>query len=233
MHKSKSQLKISLFWVYWILATSLGWSVRTLDLVLIKSWDIRTLDELFRIMLLSIVSGLLGGIIIGFGQQQVLRQILSKHSDDWWWKTVIGKCLLAPFGIGIITLIAWSSFTIRGEVFLPESKTMILFLYPNYLFYGGIILGVLQWSSFRNILEKKGWKETFLWILGIWTSIGFGVLAGKIVTGSVLNADAQFASRFLVEQVVTGVIYGIVSGVIVLILLYKLTRVQADPESIS
>ncbi|RLD02372.1 MAG: hypothetical protein DRI46_00015 [Chloroflexi bacterium] len=89
---------------------------------------------------------------------------------------------------------------------------MSLFLYPMYLLDGGIILGVLHWSSFRNILEKKRWKEPSLWILGIWPSIGLGVISGKFVTGSVLNLEAQFAFRYVIEQVVTGVILLILHG---------------------
>lgn len=234
MEESITKLRKRTFLVYWILATSLGWSMRIVDIALIKQWEIRTLAELPSIMIFSTIGGLTGGLIIGLGQQQVLHRVLSKQSNDWWWKTVIGNCLLAPIGIGIITLIAWSFTTIRGEVFLPESKTMSLFLYPTYLFYGGIILGILQWSGFRNILEKKRWKETSLWILGIWTSIGLGIFVGMIVSRSVLQLNPQFASSFAIEQIVTGVIYGITSGVIVLILLGRLTHPQqADSESIS
>ncbi|RLD02371.1 MAG: hypothetical protein DRI46_00010 [Chloroflexi bacterium] len=61
-----------------------------INLGLIKRWEIRTLNELPGVMLLSIVSGLLGGIIIGFGQQKALSRTLSINSTDWWWKTLIG-----------------------------------------------------------------------------------------------------------------------------------------------
>ena len=60
-----------------------------------------------------------------------------------------------------------------------------------------------------------------------------GGVIGTIVSGIMLNNAAQFGPRFAVEQVVTGLIYGISSGLIVLILLGKMNRAQTKSEAIS
>jgi len=206
------------FWSYWILTATVGWSLKIADLGLIKQWKVRSMTELPTMLLLSTIGGLIGGLVIGLGQQRVLQRLETKESHDWWWKTVIGYGLLAPIGIGIITLITWISTTTRGDMFLPYSQTMSISLYPIYLFYGGIILGIMQWSGLRNIIGKRGWKEAFLWILGIWTSIGFGIIAGLLTTGSVFHMYDRSVWKYLLEHAVTGIVYGVVSGAIFLML---------------
>jgi hypothetical protein len=212
------------FWIYWILTASVGWSFRIVDLGFINQWKIRSMADLPTMILLSSIGGLVGGLIIGLGQQHILHRFLTKESHNWWWKTVIGNSLLAPFGIGIITLIAWISTTTHGDVFLPESQTMNISLYPSYLFFGGIILGIVQWSGLRNIIGKRGWKEAFLWILGIWTSIGLGIIAGMITTNLVFHMDGRSIWKYLLEHAVTGIMYGVVTGAIFLILQNRSTN---------
>lgn len=212
----------SRFWIYWVLVTTLGWSAKLLDPWLFNDWGVRLLPELPKLLILSAISGLIGGIIIGIGQHDVFRRTLNIQLNDWWWKTASGSSLLAPVGIGINILIPWISWKIRGEVFLPESRSMGIYIYPMYLFFGGFILGLFQWSSLRKILDDRNWKEKSLWILGIWSSIGMGAIAGMLLTGFIFDLDIQFSIRFVVEQLVTGTVYGMVSGAIALILLGRL-----------
>lgn len=224
MKEPITKLKKRAFWFYWILTASVGWSLKVADLGLIERWMVSSLAELPAKLLLSTIGGLIGGLVIGLGQQRVLQHLETKVSNDWWWKTVIGYGLLAPVGIGIITLITWISTSTRGDMFLPDSQSMSISLYPIYLFYGGIILGIMQWSGLRNILGKRGWKEAFLWILGIWTSIGLGIIAGMITTNMVFHMDDRSVWKYLLEHAVTGIVYGVVSGAIFLMLYNRSTN---------
>jgi len=209
---------------YWIITAAVGWSLKVVDFGLIEQWTVRSMTELPAIILFSAFSGLISGLVLGIGQQAIIHHLSTEKKHDWWWKTVIGCSLLAPAGIGIITLITWIGISIRGDIFLPDNQSMGISLYPGYLFYGGIILGIMQWSGLRNIIGKRGWKEALLWILGIWTSFGLGIISGLITADIVSRPVTQSTWNYFLEITVTGIVYGVVSGAILLIFLNESTN---------
>lgn len=220
MKGSTTQLRIPKFWGYWILATTVGWSMRILELWLKREegtlGTVRTLAEIPEVLLVTSISGLLAGLIMGLGQWRDLRSFRLTDENKWLWSTFIGMALLAPLGISISTAMAWISWP--GD-FLPENRTMFLILYPTHYIYGGFMLGAFQWLGLRNMLEKRGWKVAALWIFGTWAGIGLGVFSGPFVSYSIFHMPSQMGSRFITEQAITGLILGIVTGAILLILL--------------
>lgn len=220
MKASTNQFWMPKLWGYWILATTVGWSMRILELWLKREegtlGTVRTLAEIPEVLLITSISGLLAGLIMGFGQWRVLRRFRLTDENKWLWSTLIGMALLAPLGISISTAMAWMSWP--GD-FLPESRTMFLILYPTHYIYGGFMLGAFQWLGLRNMLENWGWKEAALWIFGTWAGIGLGVFAGNMFSYSLFNTPTQVVHRFVTEQAITGLILGIVTGALLLILL--------------
>lgn len=222
MENSRSHFSKTVFLLAWLLVTTVGWSLRILSMWFTRGegalWSVRTLAEIPEVLLVTSISGLLAGLIMGFGQRLVLRSIRLNDQNSWLCSTLFGMVLLAPLGILISTSISWIGW---GDNFLPESRTMFLILYPTHLIYGGFILGALQWLGLRNMLENLGWKEASLWIFGTWAGIGFGVFAGNVVSYSLFKTPTQVVHRFVTEQVITGVMIGIATGIILILIIQE------------
>lgn len=82
----------------------------------------------------------------------------------------------------------------------------------------------------RNALPGHGAKEGFLWVLGTWAGIGFGVLAGGWERGLLLDTGLPGLARIIAERMVAGWLLGIVTGTILMILFRK-AYIKRDPLS--
>ncbi len=121
------------------------------------------------------------------------------------------EILVAPLGLAVGTAIAWISFQVRGDIFLPEGSAMFFSPLPMHVIFGGYALGVAQWPILRHIRNGQGGKEGLLWVLGTWAGIGLGVLASSWVRGYVLDVSATPMVRIVVGRVIAGMILGIVT----------------------
>ncbi len=209
---------MSVLWLGWLLVTTAGWATGILGS---KVNEIRSITEIPGIMFILAANGLLIGLITGFGQWLLLRRVAAERIDGWIWATLIGTGLAAPLGLAVGTAISWISFQARGDVFLPEGSTMFFSPFPTHVIFGGYALGAAQWLVLRHILNGHGKKEGLLWVVGTWGGIGLGVLAGSWVRGYVLDIGAVLTVRVIVERAIEGMILGIVTGTVLMILLHE------------
>ncbi len=201
------------YWLGWLLVSIVGWTIGSL---FTTGGDTRSISEIIALFPPLIANGFLIGIVNGVGQTVLLQRIVSSYPKNWRLATIVGSTLLAPVGLVIVTMVAWISFQIQGQQFLPSGGTMFFNPSPMYMIAGGFVLGLTQWMVLRNLLIESGGKIGSLWILGTWAGIGTGVFIGMWARGHMFNLPA-LAQR-IIENAITGAIIGVVTATILLII---------------
>ena len=201
--------QISMYFL-WILATSVGWFSGIFDLT---DSIARTYLEIVRLIPLYLAEGLLIGMVIGIGQMLILRRIMPKASP-WFWATLLGYALAFPTGLLVTVLIPSIAFPLQGMHFLPLAgpSTMTIYLFPDSLFWGGFMVGILQWQVLKQIVPNPNLKKAALWIFASWLGFGLGILARGWVWDFHLPE---------LEMGIMGLLIGLVTGLALLILIGK------------
>ncbi len=195
--------------VLWVLVTALGWYAGVLPV----EPGARTYMEIARLLPVYLVEGLLIGTVTGLGQALLLRAMLPRPSN-WFWMAAAGYGLAFPAGVVVAVLIPSIAFPLQGLNFLPLSRpsTITIFLYPASLFWGGFVLGILQWQALKRALPDPNHKKALLWVLTCWLGFGLGILA----TGWAWTPQEAGVNRAFM-----GAVVGLCTGLALLILTRK------------
>ena len=86
----------------------------------------------------------------------------------------------------------------------------------------GWVIGITQWTALRQILPYRNSRLTALWVLGVWLSIGLGVIVALIgqVAPININPGLVFDTTPVIERVKIGMTSGFVSGLLLLFVLH-------------
>jgi len=214
------------FLLLWIGVSALGWFLGPINTL---QPTLRTYLDVANRALAYAVCGLIIGLVIGIGQFLVLKQKLYS-SKKWFFMTLAGYTLALPIGLVISTLIPAISFTLQGSSFLPlrEPTTIFFFPFPMDIFLGGWVVGIAQWITLRQILPYRNSRLAALWILGVWLSIGLGIIAmliGRTVPINI-NSGMLFDTTLAIERVYIGVVSGLVTGLLLLFVIHQAGQVE-------
>lgn len=207
-----SSMKLE-YWLGWLLVSVAGWAIGSLFKTV---GDIQSISEISALFPPLVANGLLIGVVSGVGQMAMLRRIFSSKPNKWLMATIIGSTLLAPVGLAIVTIIAWLSFQLKGQLFLPDGGTMFFNPFPAHIIAGGFVLGITQWMVLRNMMIESEPKVGSLWILGTWAGVGIGVFVGTWAKGHLFTLPAL--AQQVIENAITGAMVGGVTGIILLVI---------------
>jgi hypothetical protein len=159
----------------------------------------------------------------------VLKQKLVS-SKKWFFVTLAGCTLALPIGLAISTLIPAISFTLQGSSFLPlrDPTSIFFFPFPMDIFFGGWVVGIAQWIALRQILPYRNSRLAALWILGVWLSIGLGIIAMLIGRSSPININSGMLldPTLAIERVYIGVVSGFVTGLLLLLVVHQVGKTE-------
>lgn len=210
------------FLLLWIGVSALGWFLGPINTL---QPTLRTYLDVANRALAYTVCGLIIGLVIGIGQFLVLKQKLYS-SKKWFFVTLAGYTLALPIGLAISTLIPAISFTLQGSSFLPlrEPTTIFFFPFPMDIIFGGWFVGLAQWIALRQILPYRNFRLAALWILGVWLSIGLGIIAMLMGRSAPININSGmlFDTTLAIERVYIGVVSGLVAGFLLLFVIHQI-----------
>lgn len=199
---AKTQPNRLAIYLLWILATTVGWSAGVFDL----NFEARTYMEVVRLLLIYLVDGLLIGFVLGIGQVLVLRRFTNLNWD-WLRVTVLGYGL--AFLMGLIVSISIPSIVwgLQGEYLLPfaQPSTVSIWFNMDDLFWGGFLIGPIQWQVLKKIIPNPNRNKAILWMLGNWFVLGASVFI-RAFTHETLLANFQMPIMGIGMGAVTGVI---------------------------
>jgi hypothetical protein len=214
------------FLLLWIGVSALGWFLVPINTLYPT---LRTYWEVANRALAYTACGLIIGLVIGIGQFLVLKQKLYS-SKKWFFMTLAGHTLAWPIGLTIITLIPTIAWNLHGSGFLPlrEPTTISFFPFPTDIVFGGWVVGIAQWIALRQILPYRNSRLAALWILGVWLSIGLGIIAMFIgrTTPININSGMLFDTTLAIERVYIGVVSGLVTGLLLLFVIHQAGQVE-------
>jgi len=209
------------FLLLWIGISALGWLFGPIDTL---QPTLRTYLDVANRALAYTVCGLIIGLVIGIGQFLVLKQRLYS-SKKWFFMTVAGYTLALPIGLAISTLIPAIAFKLQGSGFLPlrEPSTIFYFPFPGDIAFGGWVVGITQWIALRQMLPYRNSRLAALWILGVWLSVGLGVIAMLIGRSAPININSGmlFDTTLAIERVYIGGVSGLVTGLLLLFVIHQ------------
>ena len=203
---NKSFIDRPVFFLLWVIVSALGWLAGVLDL----TSNARTYLEVARLIPVYLLDGLLVGLVTGIGQAVILQRFIPRPSR-WFWNTLLGYTLAFPAGLLIEVLIPSITFPLQGMDFLPlsEPSTMTIYLYPQSLFWGAFIIGLVQWPVLRRFIPDPSAKKRVLWVLVTWLGPGLGIFVSWFFFG-ILFTD--------IEKLSMGVAIGGITGLAFLIM---------------
>lgn len=204
---AKTQPKRLAIYLLWILATTIGWSAGLFNL----DFEAKTYLDVLRLLPIYLIDGLLIGFIMGIGQELVLRRF-THLSWEWVRATVLGYGLAFLMGAIVSVLIPSLVWLSHGEYLLPfiNASTISIWLNIDDLFWGGILIGALQWPVLKKIIPNPTSKKGLLWVLVTWLVLGASVYVRIFTHGNFLR---EF------QRGIMGMFIGIVTGVILLAIL--------------
>lgn len=203
-------------YLLWILATTIGWSAGVFHL----DFEAKTYLEVLRLLPTYLIDGLLIGLIMGIGQELVLRRI-AHLNWEWVRVTVLGYGLAFLMGGTVSVLIPSIVWLSHGEYLLPfmNASTVSIWLNIDDLFWGGILIGALQWPVLKKIIPNPNSKKGLLWVLVTWFVFGASVYVRIFTHGNFLG---EFQMGMM------GMFIGIVTGVILLAIWQPQTRMASN-----
>ena len=196
------------FYLLWIIVTTIAWWAGVLDL----NADAKTYMDIIRLLPIYLADGLLIGLVLGIGQALVLRR-LTNLSGRWVWVTLLGYGLTFLTGLIVTVLIPFIIIRLRyGIYFLPlrEPSSFSIFLNMDDLFWGGFLIGVIQWPVLKSIIPNPSREKALLWVLANWFVFGSSLFVRAFTHGTTL---ASF------QMALMGIVMGVVTGGILLIFL--------------
>jgi hypothetical protein len=156
-------------------------------------------------------------------------------SKKWFFMTLAGYTLALPIGLAISTLIPAIASPLQGDSFLPfrEPSTIFYFPYPGDIVFGGWVVGLAQWIALRKILPYRNFRLAALWILGVWLSIGLGIIAMLIGRSAPININSGmlFDTTLAMERVKIGATSGLITGLLLLFVIDQARR-TAKPAGV-
>ena len=189
------------FYLLWIIVTTIAWGAGVLDL----NADAKTYMDIIRLLPIYLADGLLIGLVLGIGQALVLRR-LTNLSGRWIWVTLLGYGLTFLTGLIVTVLIPFIIIRLRyGIYFLPlrEPSSFSIFLNMDDLFWGGLLIGVIQWPVLKSIIPNPSREKALLWVLANWFVFGSSLFVRAFTHGTTL-ASFQMAIMGIVMGIVTG-----------------------------
>jgi hypothetical protein len=208
------------FILLWISISTLGW---ILSPIIFFYPTLRTYLEVANRALAYAGCGLIIGLVLGIGQSLVLKQKLSSFKN-WFVMTLAGYTLAWPIGLAISTIIPAIAFAVQGSSFLPLLKptNTDYFPFPTDIMLAGWVIGIAQWTALRQILPYRNSRLAALWVLGVWLSIGLGVIVALIgrVAPININPGLVFDTTTVIDRVKIGLTSGFISGLLLLFVLH-------------
>ena len=130
------------------------------------------------------------------------------------------------------------AFPLQGEGFLPISQpgTVYYSPFPDDLFSGAWVIGLVTWITLRSLLPYQNPRLAALWILGVWLSVGLGIITMFIWRSSVplfANVDRTFDAALAYDRVKIGLVSGLVTGLLLLFVIDQAGRAQSVTKSLA
>ncbi len=199
---AKVESKPLAIYLLWIVVTAVGWLAGIFDL----NTSVKTYMDVLRWLLIYLADGLLIGLVAGVGQALVLKRF-TNSSSAWVSATVLGYGLAFLGGLIISVLIPSLVWLSHGEYLLPfaEPSTVSMRLSLDDLFWGSILLGILQWPVLKKIIPNPSRSKGILWILATWFALGTSVFVRAFTYGSRL-ANFQMGVMGIVVGAITGLV---------------------------
>jgi hypothetical protein len=198
----KAQPNRSALYLLWILATTIGWSAGVFGL----NSTAKTYMDVARLLLIYLADGLLIGLVLGIGQALVLRKF-TLLNWEWVRVTVLGYVL--AFVIGLLVSISIPSIVwgLQGEYLLPftQPSTVSIWFNIDDLFYGGFLIGPIQWRVLKQIIPNPKRSKAILWMLVNWFAIGVSMFI-RAFTHETLLANFLMPTMGIVMGMVTGAV---------------------------
>ena len=204
---AKTQPNRFAVYLLWILATTIGWSAGVFAL----NSTAKTYMDVVRLLPIYLADGLLIGLVLGIGQALVLGRFT--HSNwEWARATVLGYGLAFFMGLIVsitIPIIVWG---LQGESLLPLSQPSTVSIWFNMddLFWGGFLIGPIQWRVLKKIIPEPNRNKAILWMLVNWFVLGASMFIRAFTHATIF---ANFPMPIM------GMVMGAVTGVVLLILL--------------
>jgi hypothetical protein len=190
------------FYLLWILVTTIGWSAGVFTL----NSTARTYMDVVRLLLFYLADGLLIGFVLGIGQALVLKRF-TPLSSSWVRATVLGYGLAFLMGLLVSISIPSIVWGLQGEHLLPFARPSTVSIWFNMddLFWGGFLIGPVQWQVLRKIIPGPNRKKAILWMLATWFVLGVSVFI-RAFTHETMFASFQMGMMGIVMGAVTGAI---------------------------
>jgi hypothetical protein len=208
------------FLLLWISISTFGWILSPINILYPT---LRTYLEVANRAFAYAGCGLIIGLVLGIGQSLVLKQRLNSFKN-WFVMTLVGYTLAWPIGLAISTIIPAIAFAVQGSSFLPLAKptNTDYFPFPIDIILAGWVIGITQWTALRQILPYRNSRLAALWVLGVWLSIGLGVIVALIgrVAPININSGLVFDITTVIERAKIGMTSGFVSGLLLLFVLH-------------
>lgn len=206
------------FLFLWVGVSVLGWFLVPINTLYP---NLKTYFEVANRGLAYAVCGLMIGLVLGVGQVLVLKQKLYP-SKKWFVMTLAGYTLAWPIGLAISTLLPAIAFALQGSSFLPlrQPAEISFFPFPIDIILGSWVVGMAQWIALRQLLPYRNSRLAALWILGVCLSMGLGIFVALIGRTAPININSGilFDLILAIERVKIGVISGIVTGFLLLLI---------------
>lgn len=166
-----------LFFLSWIGTTAIAWLPSPINAT---DNTLRTYSEVLIHLFVYAACGAIIGFIAGRSQTWIFERLSNALFPRWFYATIMGYALALPAGLLISTLVP--TLFIHGARwgFLPLSQpsTIVFSPFPGDIFFGGGVLGIVQWFALRDTLPGASRKIAALWVLGTWFSICAGMIVG-------------------------------------------------------
>jgi len=194
-------------YVLWIIATMIGWLAGIFSL----DSNAETYMDVIRLLPIYFADGLLIGLAVGIGQAFVLKRFIGLISA-WVWATALGYGLAFLMGLIVSVLIPSIVWMFQGAYLLPiiEPSTTTIFLNMDDLFWGGILIGAMQWPILRKFIPSPNRNKAILWTLATWFVLGVSVFVRALTYRNFL---AEF------QMGIMGIVMGIATGLVLLVFL--------------
>lgn len=196
----KSKLNSPGLYLLWILATTIGWSAGVLNM----NTEVHTYMDVLRSVPVYLINGLLIGLVAGLGQALILRTF-GTLTQEWIWASAVGYGLSFVAGLVVSVLIPSIVWLSRGDYLLPftEPSTVSMRLNMDDLFWGGLLIGIIQWRVLRKIIPDPNLSKAMAWALAPWFVLGLSTFVGALTHRNVLSGF---------QMGIMGVVMGAITG---------------------